>query len=267
MLYCGEIERHWIEITRHEVFLRGLPAAFNGMRIVQLSDIHMREYTESFFLRRVVDMVNQIAPDAVVLTGDYVSYGFGSKEFAVNAAWQCASTIKDIKCQKRYAVLGNHDVMVGGAQVAATLTANGITVLRNEYLPMEHNGGRIWLAGLDDPVNGNPDPEVAIPTSIRNIPNEPIILLFHAPDYADNLLAYETGKAASLMLCGHTHGGQIRLPLLGAIALPALGKKYVEGWFRLGDVQLYVNRGIGCVGVPFRLACLPEITLFTLRTN
>lgn len=114
---------------------------------------------------------------------------------------------------------------------------------------------------------GHPDPELAIPASIRNVPNEPIMLMCHAPDYADDLLAHPAGKAIGLMLSGHTHGGQIRLTLLGALELPPLGKKYVEGWFRLGGLQLYVNRGIGTVGLPFRLNCPPEITLITLRTG
>jgi predicted MPP superfamily phosphohydrolase len=266
-LYSGEIERHWIEISRHDVFLRGLSPAFNGLRIVQLSDIHMDEYTEPFFLRRVVDRINSIAPDAVLFTGDYISYGLGSRDFAVGAAWQCANILNTLNCRQRYAILGNHDVIVGEKQVTAALTASGINVLRNTHLPIERGGGRFWLAGLDDPVEGHPDPELAIPASIRNIPNEPVVLMCHAPDYADHLLARAPGKAVALMLSGHTHGGQVRLPFLGAIALPTMGKRYVEGWFRLGDLQLYVNRGIGTVGLPLRFDCPPEITLFTLRTS
>ena len=241
--------------------------AFNGLRIVQLSDIHMDEYTEPFFLRSVVDRVNRMAPDAVFLTGDYVSHGLASTHFAIGAAWQCANILNTLHCRQRYAVLGNHDVIVGAKQVTAALTANGITVLRNSYLPIDRSGGRFWLAGLDDPVEGHPDPELAIPASIRNIPDEPVVLMCHAPDYADHLLTHATGKAVALMLSGHTHGGQVRLPIIGALELPTLGKRYVEGWFRLGDLQLYVNRGIGTVGVPFRLDCPPEITLFTLRAG
>jgi len=104
-----------------------------------------------------------------------------------------------------------------------------------------------------------------VPDSICGIAHEPIILLCHAPDYVDHILTRPAGKAVGLVLSGHTHGGQVRLPLLGAMELPELGHKYVQGWFRLGSLQLYVNRGIGTVGVPFRLDCPPEITLLTLR--
>ena len=92
------------------------------------------------------------------------------------------------------------------------------------------------------------------------------MLLCHAPDYVDDLLAIPAGRALSLVLSGHTHGGQIRFPLIGAKALPPLGRKYVEGWFHFGNLQLYVNRGLGTVVVPVRFNCPPEITLFTLRS-
>ncbi len=225
----------------------------------------MDEYTEPYFLRHVVGRINAMRPDVVLLTGDYVSHGLATNGFAVGAAWQCANILSGFECKRLYAVLGNHDVGVDPKAVTAALAANGIRVLSNACLPIERQGGRIWLAGLDDPVLGLPDPELAIPAAIRNLPNEPVLLMCHAPDFADSLLALPLGQAIGLMLSGHTHGGQVRLPLLGALQLPELGKKYVEGWFRLGAMQLYVNRGIGTVGVPFRLDCPPEITLFTLR--
>lgn len=265
-VYSNVIARHWIEVTRRDIRLTGLPAAFDGLRIAQLSDIHMDEFTEPFFLHHVIDQTNILQPDVVLLTGDFVSYEIGSKHFAIGSAWQCANILTSLRCRQLYAVLGNHDVVVNAKEVTSALRANGITVLNNECLPFERPGARIWLAGVDDPVEGNPNPELAIPASIRNVPNEPVILMCHPPDYADDLLAHPAGKAVDLMLSGHTHGGQVRLPLLGALQLPALGKKYVEGWFQLGRMQLYVNRGIGTIGIPFRLDCPPEITLLTLRT-
>jgi hypothetical protein len=265
-LYAGEIERHWIEISRRDIFLPGLPAAFDGFRVAQLSDIHLDQFTEPFLLRDAVNRINRLNPDAVFLTGDYVTLELLPRRFSIGPAWQCARLLNNLQCPNRYAVLGNHDVMISRKHVIAALSANGITVLDNAYLPIERAGGRFWLAGLDDPVAGNPDPGAAIPASIRSVPHEPIVLLCHAPDYADRLRTLTAGKAVALMLSGHTHGGQIRLPLAGPLALPGLGRKYVEGWFRFGDLQLYVNRGLGTVGVPFRFNCPPEITLLTLRS-
>jgi uncharacterized protein len=265
-LYAGEVERHWIEITRSDLRIAGLPAAFDGIRIAQISDLHLDEFSEPFFLRDAVERVNRLNPDMVFLTGDYVTWGITSKKFAQGAAWQCANILAGLNCRDRYAILGNHDVMVDSELVATALADNGMKVLINSCHPIERSGARFWLAGLDDPVVGSPDPELAIPSRIRNIPNEPVVVLCHAPDYADDLLADPAGKAVKVMLSGHTHGGQVRLPLAGAKLLPPLGQKYVEGWFRPGGMQLYVNRGLGTVGVPFRFDCPPEITLFTLRS-
>ena len=266
-LYSSEIERHWTEVTHLDIALPRLPQAFDGMRIAQLSDIHLDNLTEPIYLRHVVGKVNQMQPDAVFLTGDYVSDGLTSYAFARKAASQCASILSELECKSVYAVLGNHDIGVGEKEVTAALRDHGITVLRNSSVPIERSGGRFWLAGIDDPVWGHPYPELAIPPAIRNVPDEPVVLLCHAPDYADQLLKDPIGRSISLMLSGHTHGGQVRLPVLGALELPELGKKYVEGLFRLGNTQLYVNRGIGTIGLPFRFNCPPEITLFTLRTG
>jgi len=263
--YAGEAERHWIEISRHDLRIEGLPAAFDGMRIAQLSDLHLDEFTEPFFLRDAVDRVNKLNPDIVFLTGDFVTWGISTKNFAEGAAWQCANILTGLTCPNRYAILGNHDVKVDGRLVATALIDNGTKVLINTCEPIERAGARFWLAGFDDPVEGDPDPDLAIPARIRNIPDEPVVALCHAPDYADDLLAHPAGRAVKVMLSGHTHGGQVRIPFAGATLLPPLGKKYVEGWFHMGGMQLYVNRGLGTVGVPFRFDCPPEITLFTLR--
>ena len=265
-LYGGEVERHWIEVTHRDVFLPGLPQAFDGFRVAQLSDIHIDNYTEPFLLRDAVHHINNLNPDAVFLTGDFVTRGLLPGILAIASVWQCGSLLQQLECPHRYAVLGNHDVLVNRAAIKEALIESAITVLDNAYLPIERAGARFWLAGVDDPVEGLPDPELAIPQSIRNVPHEPIVLMCHAPDYVDTLLRLPEGQAVSLMLSGHTHGGQVRVPLVGPMVLPPLGRKYVEGWFRFGDLQLYVNRGLGTVGLPVRFNCPPEITLFTLRS-
>jgi hypothetical protein len=264
-IYAGEIERHFLEVNRSEVRIPGLHAAFDGTRIAQLSDIHLDAFTEPFFLRHAVNRINQLNPDMVFLTGDYVTSGRLYRRFDHDAAGQCGAILSQLVCPRRYAILGNHDVSAGAAMVTAALVEHGIPVLRNSYIPIEQGGGRFWLSGLDDAVEGKPDPERAIPFSIRNIVQEPVILMCHAPDYVDRLLADPVGRAISLVLSGHTHGGQVRLPLVGPLTLPKLGKKYVEGWFRLQNLQLHVNRGLGTVGVPFRFDCPPEISIITLR--
>jgi hypothetical protein len=132
-------------------------------------------------------------------------------------------------------------------------------VLANSLVPLERNGQRIWLAGIKDVLEGKPDLDAALPA--RKSEHEPVILLAHEPDFAD----YAVGRQVDLVLSGHTHGGQILLPLLPPLFLPDMGIKYVHGLFRMRDgMQLYVNRGIGAVTLPFRFRCQPEITVITL---
>jgi len=156
-LYSTAIARHWIEVTHPTIHLPGLHAALDGLRVAQISDIHMDEYTEPFFLHSVIDRVNRLQPDLVLLTGDFVSFEITSKHFAIGSAWQCANILTNLKCKQIFSVLGNHDVSVDAKAVTKALTANGIPVLTNTCVPIERGGGRLWLAGVDDPVAGDPD--------------------------------------------------------------------------------------------------------------
>lgn len=264
-LYAGEIERHWIELKRIRIAIPNLPEAFDGFRIAQLSDIHLDFWTEPFFLRRAVRQINALKPDAVFLTGDYITEFMRSPTFPLRAAWQCAEILQSLTCARIYGVMGNHDALSNANEITRALTAHGVQVLRNASLPIEQNGARLWLAGLDDPLDGKPDLNKTIPERIRGLRDEPVLLLCHEPDYVDTVLRQEAGQSVRLTLSGHTHGGQVRMPFYGPLTLPLMGEKYVEGLFQLGGMQLYVNRGLGTVGVPFRFDCPPEITEITLH--
>ena len=258
-LYAGEIARHELSLEPLTIRLPRLPEAFHGLRIVQISDFHFAEYTEPFFLREMVRHVNLLRPDMVLLTGDFVSDGPMPHSYSRRHMGECASILSGIQCSLRYAILGNHDEVIGARYVAAPLRESGIPVLRNQYVPVERDGARIWLAGLGSALSDDSRPEIGIPpASVTN--GEPVIVLAHEPDVLPRIAKYNAG----LMLSGHTHGGQIRLPLLTPMFLPPLGRHYVEGLFHHGPTQLYVNRGIGTVGIPFRLRCPPEITVLTL---
>jgi predicted MPP superfamily phosphohydrolase len=257
--YAGEIARHELEIVYLTIKLRRLPDAFAGMKIVQISDFHFEEYTEPAFLDAIVRKVNAAAPDLVVLTGDFVSSKPLPRHFSVGLGYQCAEHLSRITCPLRYAILGNHDCLVGSHAITDALHSHGIPVLANSSVPLERNGQRVWLAGIKDVLEDKPDLGAALLSSSSE--REPVILLAHEPDFADDAL----GRRVDLVLSGHTHGGQILLPLLPPLLLPDMGVKYVHGLFRLSDgMQLYVNRGIGAVTLPFRFRCQPEITVITL---
>jgi predicted MPP superfamily phosphohydrolase len=259
-VYSCEFARHAIEHVALPVAIRNLPGEFHGFRIVQISDIHYKEFTERFFLDRIIREVNALVPDLILMTGDFITHGppRSTPEKDIHGV---AEALRGLSCPQRIACLGNHDSAVGMEFVAGILRAHGTPVLINQYMAIERGGDRLWIGGVEDPATSRPDLALATP---RN-PGAPLILMAHAPDYADEVVRHPDGGKVDLILSGHSHGGQIRLPFVGPLVLPPMGKKYVEGHFQFGPMQLYVNRGLGAVSVPFRLNCPPEITTITLH--
>jgi hypothetical protein len=159
-----------------------------------------------------------------------------------------------------FAILGNHDGEADPERVAGALQDHHIPVLRNRSIGLERGASRIWLTGIDDVLSGFPD----LVAAIKKIPaNETTILLAHEPDFADEAAMYPV----DLQLSGHSHGGQIWIPGLGAPWLPPLSIKYPRGLYRVGNLTLYTNMGIGTIRAPIRINCPPEITLITLRAG
>lgn len=261
VLYSGGIARHELEIVNCTIGIANLPGPLHGFRIIQLSDLHLDEFTEPYFLERIVTRTNELKADLVLLTGDFVTKGSVTFFAAHHAAYRCAEILSTLTAPQVYSVLGNHDVAVDASLVIAALTSFHIPVLVNGNVAIERGGARFWLCGLEDPGTSYPDLNLAIPER----PDGPVILMAHEPDYADAVVRHPRGKLVDLMLAGHSHGGQVRLPLVGPLILPPMGQRYVEGHFQLNQMQLYVNRGIGTVGLPFRLNCPPEVTVITLQ--
>ncbi|WP_213803335.1 metallophosphoesterase [Granulicella sp. dw_53] len=260
-LYSGEIARHELDIVERPIAIRNLPGPFHGYRIVQISDIHLEEFTEPFFLEHVIRRVNALTPDLILLTGDFVTMGAVNFFSESHAAYHCAELLATLTCPLRYAILGNHDIAVGAPVVTRALESNGIPVLLNSFIAVERKDARIWLCGVQDPATAVPLLDATIPDK----PDGPVILMAHEPDFADIVVQHPRAPLVDLMLSGHSHGGQVRLPFLGPLVLPPMGKKYYEGHYQFNNMQLYVNRGIGTVGIPFRLNCPPEVTVLTLN--
>jgi uncharacterized protein len=258
--YAGTHARHEFEITQVTLPIRDLPDAFQNFRIVQMSDIHLEEYTEAFFFERMIKQVNNLDPDLVVITGDYVSRGPRDLSVAWKAAGVGAEILSTLKAPQRFGILGNHDVNVGAEHVIQPLEAHGTPILVDSYTPIERGRDVLWLCGADDAGTRNPDLNFAIPEN----PRAPVLFMCHEPDYVDDVIPHPRFPLIDVMLSGHSHGGQIRLPYIGPLILPPMGQKYVEGLFHFSHMQLYVNRGIGTVGLPFRLNCPAELTHITL---
>lgn len=246
---------------RQNISLRRWPAALDGFTIALLSDFHYDQYFSAHPLRSAVGMVNGLSPDIIVLTGDFVtepSFG-GSDQKAAAESEPCADLLRQMRsAYGSWAVLGNHDCATDPAHVTSVLRANGIQVLANQSVPIERNGARFWLSGVNDVLCGGADLNATLSPVPRD---EPAVLLAHEPDYADRVARHPV----DLQLSGHSHGGQVRLPLLPPLYLPTLARKYYWGLYRIGPLILYTNPGLGTIGVPARLNCPPEITLITVR--
>jgi len=252
-------------VTYLDLPLKRLSPAWNGLRIVQLSDFHYDPYFSVTPIRHAVEIVQKLQPDLIVLTGDFItetqdSRWVFSRRQKTEYVRLCAELLARMHSRLGlFAIMGNHDVKFGADTVIDSLESNGIHVLRNSSIPLEQNGTRLWLAGVDDVLEGKAD----LDKSLQQIPKgEPVILLAHEPDYV--LESAQSG--VDLQLSGHSHGGQIRIPLLGAPYLPELGRKYPMGSYQIKDTRLYTNVGLGTITLPFRFDCRAEITLFTLRS-
>jgi uncharacterized protein len=247
------------KVVRQEIALQRWPQRMDGFTVALLSDFHYDPYFSVHPLRAAIGMVNELRPDLIVLTGDFVSIPwFGNSAEGAAAAEPCAQLLRQMRAAHGlWAVMGNHDADTDPNRVTGALLDNGIHVLRNQSAPIEKDGSRFWLAGIDDVLGRTAD----ISATLHGIPSEATVLLAHEPDYADHVASYPV----DLQLSGHSHGGQVRIPLLPPLVLPRLGRKYVSGTYQIRALTLYTNRGLGTVEIPVRLNCPPEVTLLTLR--
>lgn len=257
----GFEEAQGLTVRKVAISIAQLPSAFDGFILAHLSDFHYHPIYTARPIIQGIREANKLSPDIVVLTGDFVTnplFGLRRRTSIQAQAEPCAELLSQLRArQGTYAVLGNHDQSSRPAVVTASLQKRGIRVLRNQAVSVERNGSRIWLAGVDDALLGADD----LPRAISTIPTkDTIILLAHEPDIADEVAEYPV----SVQLSGHSHGGQIRLPVLGPPYLPELARKYPWGLRKVGDLSLYTNCGLGTLGLPMRLNCPPEVTLIRL---
>lgn len=257
----GFVQSNHPHIVEIEIPLSRLPESFDGFRIVQLSDFHYEEHFSAVPIRKSVAIVNGLRPDLIALTGDFVTVPILERPASMRAAAAtiepCAAALRDLQAPK-FAILGNHDAATSADRIVRALHEAHIPVLRNQSVPIERGRDRIWLAGIDDLLRGMPD----MSTTLENIPEKDMtILLAHEPDFADDAAL----SPVDLQLSGHSHGGQIWIPGIGAPWLPPMARRYPRGLNKVGDLTVYTNIGIGTIRAPIRINCPPEITLITLR--
>lgn len=238
-------------IEDQAICLERLPSELDGLRVVQLSDVHHSRFIDAGQIREAVEIANLLEPDITVLTGDYVSYG-------TDYIAPVADLLGELRApQGVFAVLGNHDYRTDARLITDLFRAEGIRVLINEGLHLAKNGASFWLCGVDDTSYGVPDLALALAGSR---PSEFKFLLCHNPA----ILRRAAFAGIDLIVSGHTHGGQVRLRANEEnLILPR--RPRASGLLQRGKTQIYISRGIGTVVLPFRYQCPPEISLLELR--
>ena len=254
--YALFLEPLRLELTRREFDIDRLPAAFEGFEFVHVTDTHSRGLGARE--RQLLEVVGRLMPRPILFTGDVPLRNPRSSAVEVLRRLRALGEV--------WLVPGNHDKPSDGygdfASGRETAEALGVTVLFNRAVPFEHGGARLWLAGVDDPDKGQPD----LTTALAAVPDDEVVLLLaHSPD----IVAVAGAERIDLILSGHTHGGQIRLPGLPVLItrLKRAPRQYAVGVHRLGErTTLFVSRGVGLSRLlPARLGCRPEVSIIILR--
>ncbi len=256
LVYARLIEPNQLDIVELPILIYNLPLAFDGYRIVQFSDIHMDGTTMTRQrLAEIVEVINAQQPDMIAFTGDFVT---GSRNFRLQ---DLIMPLRGLHAPDGvFSVMGNHDHRVPVSLIRTVVYDSGMIDLDNTVRVIQRDDALLYIAGIDSLLRH----KARLDLVMEQIPDgATAILLAHEPDFAD--LSGATGRFA-LQLSGHSHGGQICVPLLTKFALPCYGERYVSGVHQIEEMVVYTNRGLGTVGLPLRFNCLPEITVFTLRS-
>ena len=264
LLFAGYLGSRRLVVRAVEARVPGLPLAFDGVRIAQISDLHVGPHIPRRFLSRVADAVAGAAPDMIAVTGDVVD------DRAEDVPWYAAAFAGLKAPLGVYVIPGNHDIYAGWDAVSCSLRQRtDATILVNDSRVVERGGARLAIVGTGDPAAraqriGVPNESAApdVDRALARVPAATTVVAFaHNPALWPGLAE----RGVALTLSGHTHWGQFALPRLGwSLASPFL--EHAMGAHRAGDALLYINPGTGYWGIPFRLGAFPEITMVTLRS-
>lgn len=240
-----------VEFSRVDVPVRGLPDALDGLRVAHVTDVHLPANRRA--VERALRFLSAERPEVVVFTGDIV---------------EVAEALDDLRAFARlargtvasFAVRGNWEVSagIGSNTLRSAWESAGVTYLENGAAIVELGQARLGIVGLDDPVLGRPNPTSAL---ARLDGGDAILWAMHGPGFADGLPA---DTPADLLLAGHTHGGQVRIPLVPAFK-PTGSGRFLAGWYDTAAAPLYVSRGVGTTDIRARFRCPPELPVLTLR--
>ena len=256
-LWAFVIEPSRLVLRDTRITLPSWPANFKGMRIAVISDLHAGSpFITIDKIHQIVEMTNAARPDLILMPGDFVIQGVPGGRFMEPE--DMASALKGLRARFGvFATLGNHDWWYNGQRVKKSLENAGITVLENDAAMIERDGAAIWVVGIGDKWEGNPDIAKAL---ARVNDSAPIVALTHNPDIFPPIPA-----RVALTIAGHTHGGQVALPIIGRPIVPSdYGERYAAGHIVEGSKHLFVTTGVGTSILPVRFRVPPEISLLTI---
>jgi uncharacterized protein len=255
-LYGREVEIRRVEIKPLTLTLPRLAPEFDGYRIVQIGDIHLDDWTKPERLSGIVKKVNAQRPDLIAIMGDFASRS--AKQLDTR---RLTGALRELRARDGVlTILGNHDYLTGVELIRRCIREASVTELVNDVHTLRRGGASLHVAGIDDVMEGGSRLDLVL----RDLPDSgAAILLAHEPDFAD--VSAATGRF-DLQLSGHSHGGQVRVPLLMRLALPPFSQRYTSGLYRVDGMLQYTNRGLGFVDMRLRFLCRPEITVLTLRS-
>jgi uncharacterized protein len=256
LVYAREVETRRLEVRNVLLTLPRLAPEFDGYRVVQIGDIHLDDWTKPGRLRGITQKVNEQRPDLVAITGDFASYS--AEQLDERRLIEALRSL--IALDGCVAILGNHDYLTDVKLVRRCIREGGVTELINDVRTLERGDAVLHVAGIDDVMEGRSRLDLVLEKLPRS---GAAILLAHEPDFAD--VSAATGRF-DLQLSGHSHGGQIGVPLLRRLVLPPFSQRYTSGLYEVGGMSVYTNRGLGFVHLRARFLCRPEITVFTLRS-
>lgn len=258
-MYARFIEPNFLKVHYENIESSYITEGSKELKILQFSDMHVSEYFDENDIKKVAEKINEQDPDIVVFTGDLIDQfnNYENKE-NVHKVWE---SLAEINANiGKYAIYGNHDYGGGAEQVYKTIIENsGFILLKNEKITLEDYN--INIIGMDDSIFGKFEKDKLIGFLDKDSFN---IVLSHEPDVIDYLLEYNI----DLFLSGHSHGGQINLPLVNSF--PLLAKKYTNGIYSFNNYRqtiLYVNVGLGTSQLPLRFMAPPELSVFKLNNN
>ncbi|MFJ7738292.1 metallophosphoesterase [Lysinibacillus sp. NPDC097287] len=250
------VNNHWIIVSEHVYESERVPASFDGMRIVQVSDLHDALFGEK--QEKLVRKVKAANPDVIFITGDLVD----SNRYNLEQSLQAVRHF--VKLADVYYVLGNHEVATNKVnEIYESLSSLGVHVMANTSTVLERDGERLSIVGIEDPLMGMETKDM-LAMATAYIPQDRLtLLLAHRPEFFDVYVDHEI----DVVFSGHAHGGQIRIPGVGGLVAPGQGlfPKYTAGIYERKATSMVVSRGLGNSSVPYRIFNLPEIVVFELQ--